>query len=42
MKVMALVLTVDKGYIVNTPAGGMVKFTGDAWDNQPEPAPNTC
>ena len=27
-----------KGYIVNTPAGGMVKFTGDAWDNQPEPA----
>ena len=25
------------GYIVNTPAGGMVKFTGDAWDNQPEP-----
>ena len=26
-----------KGYIVNTPAGGMVKFTGDAWDNQPEP-----
>ena len=29
----------DKGYIVNTLAGGMVKFTGDAWDNQPEPAP---
>ena len=28
-----------KGYIVNTPAGGMVKFTGDAWDNQPEPTP---
>ena len=26
-----------KGYIVNTPSGGMVKFTGDAWDNQPEP-----
>ena len=26
-----------QGYIVNTPAGGMVKFTGDAWDNQPEP-----
>ena len=26
------------GYIVNTPAGGMVKFTGSAWDNQP-PAP---
>ncbi len=25
------------GYIVNTPAGGKVKFTGDAWDNQPEP-----
>ena len=32
-------ITGDKGYIVNTPAGGMVKFTGDAWDNQPEPAP---
>ena len=32
-------VTGDKGYIVNTPAGGMVKFTGDAWDNQPEPAP---
>ena len=29
-------ITGDKGYIVNTPAGGMVKFTGDAWDNQPE------
>ena len=28
-----------KGYIVNTPAGGMVKFTGNAWDNQPEPEP---
>ena len=28
-----------RGYIVNTPAGGMVKFTGDAWDNQPEPEP---
>ena len=27
------------GYIVNTPAGGKVKFTGDAWDNQPEPEP---
>ncbi|MCY3740955.1 MAG: T9SS type A sorting domain-containing protein, partial [Candidatus Poribacteria bacterium] len=26
------------GYIVNTPAGGMVKFTGKAWDNQPEAA----
>ena len=26
-----------QGYIVNTPAGGMVKFTGGAWDNQPEP-----
>ena len=25
------------GYIVNTPAGATVKFTGDAWDNQPEP-----
>ena len=24
------------GYIVNTPAGGMVKFTGTAWDNQLE------
>ena len=23
------------GYIVNTPAGAMVKFTGSAWDNQP-------
>ena len=32
-------VTGDKGYIVNTPAGGMVKFTGDAWDNQPEPEP---
>ena len=28
-----------KGYIVNTPSGGKVKFTGDAWDNQPEPPP---
>ena len=27
-----------KGYIVNTPTGGMVTFTGTAWDNQPEPA----
>ncbi len=25
------------GYIVNTPAGAMVKFTGSAWDNQPLP-----
>ena len=25
------------GYIVNTPAGGMVKFTGAAWNNAPEP-----
>ncbi len=24
------------GYIVNTPTGAMVKFTGSAWDNQPE------
>ena len=24
------------GYIVNTPDGGMVTFTGKAWDNQPE------
>ena len=24
-----------RGYIVNTPTGGMVKFTGSAWDNQP-------
>ena len=29
-------ITGDKGYIVNTPSGGMVKFTGEAWDNQPE------
>ena len=29
-------VTGDKGYIVNTPTGGMVKFTGEAWDNQPE------
>ena len=28
-----------KGYIVNTLEGGMVKFTGKAWDNQPEPPP---
>ena len=27
-----------KGYIVNTPAGGTVTFTGAAWDNQPETA----
>ena len=27
------------GYIVNTPEGAMVKFTGSAWDNQPEPTP---
>ncbi|MDE0019269.1 MAG: hypothetical protein OXU51_24020 [Candidatus Poribacteria bacterium] len=27
-----------KGYIVNTPTAGMVKFTGTAWDNQPEAA----
>ena len=27
-----------KGYIVNTPTGGMATFTGTAWDNQPEPA----
>ena len=26
-----------KGYIVNTPTGGTMKFTGSAWDNQPEP-----
>ena len=26
------------GYIVNTPTGGMVKFTGTAWDNQPAAA----
>ena len=25
-----------KGYIVNTPKGGTVKFTGAAWENQPE------
>ena len=29
-------ITGDKGYIVNTPSGGMVKFIGEAWDNQPE------
>ena len=28
-----------KGYIVNTPTGGTVQFTGSAWDNQPEPEP---
>ena len=28
----------DKGYIVNTPTGGMVTFTGTAWDNPPEAA----
>ena len=28
-----------KGYIVNTPAGASVKFTGSAWDNQPKPEP---
>ncbi len=27
-----------KGYIVNAPTGGMVTFTGTAWDNQPEAA----
>ena len=27
-----------KGYIVNTPAGGTVTFTGAAWNNQPETA----
>ncbi len=26
------------GYIVNTPTGGMAKFTGTAWANQPEAA----
>ena len=26
-----------QGYVVNTPEGGMVKFTGHAWDNQPKP-----
>ncbi|MDE0685187.1 MAG: hypothetical protein OXI63_19855 [Candidatus Poribacteria bacterium] len=26
------------GYIVNTPTGGMVKFTGKAWDTPPEAA----
>ena len=26
------------GYIVNTPTGGMVNFTGAAWNNQPEAA----
>ena len=28
-----------KGYIVNTPTGGTVKFTGSAWNNQPELEP---
>ena len=28
----------DKGYIVNTPTGGTVTFTGTAWNNQPEAA----
>ena len=27
-----------KGYIVNTPTGGMATFTGTAWDNQPKAA----
>ena len=27
-----------RGYIVNAPTGGMVTFTGTAWDNQPEAA----
>ncbi len=27
-----------KGYIVNTPTGGIVKFTGTAWDNQSDAA----
>ena len=29
----------DRGYIVNTPAGGMVTFTGQAWANQPAEEP---
>ena len=27
-----------KGYILNTPTGGIVTFTGTAWDNQPDTA----
>ena len=30
----------DRGYIVNTPAGGMVTFTGQAWANQPAEEPS--
>ena len=30
----------DRGYIVNTPAGGMVTFTGQAWANPPAEGPD--
>ena len=30
----------DSGYIVNTPAGGMVTFTGQAWANPPTEEPD--
>lgn len=30
----------DSGYIVNTPAGGMVTFTGQAWANPPAEKPD--
>lgn len=30
----------DRGYIVNTPAGGMVTFTGQAWVNPPVEEPD--
>ena len=30
----------DRGYIVNTPAGGMVTFTGQAWANPPAEEPD--
>ncbi len=30
----------DRGYIVNTPAGGMVTFTGEAWTNLPAEKPD--
>ena len=30
----------DSGYIVNTPAGGMVTFTGQAWANPPAEEPD--
>ena len=36
MKVTGFSIDGGKGYIVNTPTGGMVTFTGTAWNNQPE------